>query len=105
MRAIDGDALMSSIEPIIEAEEQIYGRASWRFATKCRSAIEDAPTIEPERKTGKWEKREVSRVKAIDEWQSARCSVCGLYHTTPYLYYFKNYNYCPNCGADMRGEG
>ena len=40
----------------------------------------------------------------IEQWQSARCSVCGKYHTTPYVYYFDNFNYCPNCGADMRGE-
>ena len=39
----------------------------------------------------------------IEEWQSARCSVCGKYHTTPYLYYFDDYNYCPNCGAKMKG--
>lgn len=60
-------------------------------------------TIE-ERKTGKWEEREVLSEKVIDEWQSARCSVCGRYHTTPYMYYFDNYSFCPNCGADMRGE-
>ena len=36
------------------------------------------------------------------EWQSARCSVCKQYLTTPYMYYFTHYNYCPNCGADMR---
>lgn len=39
----------------------------------------------------------------IEEWQSAKCSVCGKYHTTPYLYYFDDYNYCPNCGARMKG--
>ena len=65
--------------------------------------IANSPTIE-ERKTGKWEEREVSSEKVIDEWQSARCSVCGKYHTTPYMYFFHDYNYCPNCGADMRGE-
>ena len=42
--------------------------------------------------------------KAIEEWQSARCSVCGKYHTTPYMYYFDEFKYCPNCGAEMRGE-
>ena len=61
------------------------------------------PTIE-ERKTGKWEERKVSSEKVIDEWQSARCSVCGKYHTTPYMYYFDSFSFCPNCGADMRGE-
>ena len=39
----------------------------------------------------------------IEEWQSARCSVCGKYHTTPYLYYFDNFNFCPNCGSQMEG--
>lgn len=59
--------------------------------------LERMPTIE--RKTGKWEEREVLTEKVIDEWQSARCSVCGKYHTTPYMYYFDNYSFCPNCGA------
>lgn len=61
------------------------------------------PTIE-ERKTGKWQERKVLSEKVIDEWQSARCSVCGRYHTTPYMYYFDDYSYCPNCGARMEGE-
>ena len=39
----------------------------------------------------------------IEEWQSARCSVCGKYHTTPYMYYFNDFAYCPSCGAKMKG--
>lgn len=35
--------------------------------------------------------------------QSAVCNKCNRYHTTPYSYYFDNYNFCPHCGADMRG--
>ncbi len=69
-----------------------------------RQTILALPSAQPERKTGKWEEKEVSSDKVIDEWQSARCSVCGLYHTTPYMYFFDNYKFCPNCGADMRGE-
>lgn len=38
----------------------------------------------------------------IDRWQSAKCSNCGTYHTTPYMYYFKKFKFCPNCGAAMR---
>lgn len=37
----------------------------------------------------------------IEFWQSAKCSVCGRYHTTPYLYYFDMFKYCPNCGSAM----
>ena len=58
---------------------------------------------DPEQKTGEWMEKEVFLTKehGIDSWQSARCSVCNKYHTTPYLYYFDNFNYCPNCGASM----
>ncbi len=53
-------------------------------------------------KKGKWTERIVIEDrKAIEEWQSARCSVCGKYHTTPYMYYFDYFAYCPNCGALM----
>ena len=53
---------------------------------------------------GKWTERKADPdITTIDEWQSARCSNCGRYHTTPYIYYFKNYSYCPNCGAKMEG--
>lgn len=57
-------------------------------------------------KRGQWTERHVDYASdcAIDEVQTARCSVCGLYHTTPYLYGFTDYAYCPNCGAKMDGE-
>ena len=52
---------------------------------------------------GKWVEKEVfeNRDFPIYSWQSARCSICGKYHTTPYEYYFDNFNYCPNCGSKM----
>lgn len=54
---------------------------------------------------GKWEEREVFTAKGnVDMLQSAFCPVCKRYHTTPYSYYFTVYNYCPNCGADMREQ-
>ena len=56
---------------------------------------------------GEWEDREVFNDTdddhIVEEWQSARCSVCGKYHTTPYMYYFDDFNFCPNCGARMKG--
>lgn len=53
---------------------------------------------------GKWADKEVIHKRCIEEWQSARCSVCGKYHTTPYMYYFDDFKFCPNCGAKMDGE-
>lgn len=60
-----------------------------------------------EPKEGTWEEKETFCVTdddpIISQWQSARCSECGKYHTTPYMYYFNNYNFCPNCGSRMKG--
>ena len=59
-----------------------------------------------EREHGEWMEKKVVDYEetTIDQWQSARCSVCDRYHTTPYMYYFDDFNFCPNCGADMRKE-
>ena len=40
--------------------------------------------------------------KGIDAWQSAKCPYCNTYLTTPYMYSFHDYNFCPTCGCDMR---
>lgn len=54
-------------------------------------------------KQGKWLEKKVVDIDetSIDYWQSAKCSVCGRYHTTPYMYFFSDYPYCPMCGAKM----
>lgn len=57
-------------------------------------------SAEPERKKGKW-------IEQDDSWDGVyyECSVCKEAYTlidgTPSD---NNYNFCPNCGADMRGE-
>lgn len=70
------------------------------------SVCDDYPVHESSQAKGKWLEREVHGKGNVDieEWQSAKCSACGRYHTTPYMYYYTDYNYCPNCGADMREE-
>ena len=102
MRLIDADAL---IEILAEMQGLCQTKAALVQNSKIWQQVKNMPTIEPEQRTGKWIDREViDKKNVIEEWQSARCSVCGRYHTTPYMYYFDSYNYCPNCGADMRGE-
>lgn len=74
-----------------------------------REAFSRVPTADVvERKRGKWEEMKVihkdEAEDLIEEWQSCRCSVCGRYHTQPYMYYFDKPNFCSWCGADMRKE-
>lgn len=54
-----------------------------------------------ETRSGEWVEREVW-YGDVQEWQSAKCSVCGKYHTTPYRYYFGKYEFCPHCGVKMK---
>lgn len=90
MRLIDADTLVPKLKIICEGEKQIYGRESWGFAIKCLTAVEDASTFEPERKKGKW-------IDKSDDIYGAwnYCSVCGEQA-------IDLYDFCPNCGADMR---
>lgn len=76
----------------------------WVRYRAVEQVIKESPSVTPKQERGKWEEKAVSDEKVIDEWQSARCSACGKYHTAPYMYYFNNYNYCPNCGARMTEE-
>ena len=56
-------------------------------------------TVKPEQKRGKWiEDRLVSTGGGT--YGVRRCSECEAYYQDVGY----GYNYCPNCGADMRGD-
>lgn len=89
MRLVDADALLNdiceSLNQMTNIGIAVDGEWLWG---KLNDALDNAPTIEPQRIKGKW-------------INNCRCSVCG--------YSDKNYsdapnNFCPVCGADMRGE-
>ena len=79
-----------------------YDETFWIDYKRVIDIIENLPTAEPEQK-GEWLEKEVfdNVDYEIPEWQTEKCSVCGKYHTTPYMYNFSTYKYCPNCGAEM----
>ena len=62
----------------------------------CWSVIRSVPPAQPERKRGKW----LPENRTMDAFWV--CSACGF----PSEAHAANiiYNFCPNCGADMRGE-
>ena len=99
-RYIDANKLKKSLSipcaSIIEIGETIIAQ------------IDDQPTADVrENVKGEWIDCEVVHDRKdakITDWQQARCSVCGKWHTTPYMYSWYHFEYCPNCGADMRGE-
>ena len=60
--------------------------------------IEDIslPSAQPERKTGRW----IPHEDEDGEHYGDKCSECGEWYVMPY----GKTNFCPNCGANMRGE-
>lgn len=60
-------------------------------------------SVEPERKKGEWVRwyEEIERDTCKEFIPHCKCSECGTEydsHTVKFI------NFCPNCGADMRGE-
>ena len=93
MRLIDADALIKELNnshfpgaPYVDAGISIA------IGKVC-----DAPTIEPERKTGKWGCGD-------DMFEYAICSSCKWDSGEAWEYALKHFKFCPNCGAKMEGE-
>lgn len=82
-RLIDADKL----EPDAEYDDGEY----WAYSI---TQIENAPTIEPERKMGRWINVNDGKWNTIEV---LKCSVCGEIDNRMY----KTDNFCPNCGARM----
>ena len=53
-----------------------------------------------------WQEKEVYNISdtVISEVQSARCPHCKKILTTPYLYYFDEFPFCPSCGKRVSGK-
>ena len=105
---VDGDKLMMCLSDWWYSS---FGEVETEEAKAIRAVLDKVEEIirqyeVPEytdREKGEWTDREIVRNHPIDEWQSARCGKCGKYHTTPYMYYYTEYAYCPDCGASMIG--
>lgn len=82
MRLIDADELTEMV---------------WRERLDTRERIANLvarqPTIKSMVKHGKW-----------DGYICSECNVCADYFISGDFYFDKKPDYCPNCGADMRGE-
>ena len=89
----------------------IYRETARRIIDSPRSreqmltVLRCTPSVQPERKTGKWLMNGEKCGELI--W---RCSECNVEEIVPTLTSFisgityPQWSFCPNCGADMRGE-
>ena len=98
MRLIDADAFKEYIRGACKEMSHVYkdgGKWAKQITDDFCMDIDEQPTIE-ERKKGKWRRRLVDCGFNAD-WH---CSRCGWKTSLEE----HGYNFCPNCGADMRGE-
>ena len=99
MRPIDADALKAILERYRECNSALvddYSEGKFEAYSLSIAEINDAPTIEPDRPKGEWVKFELGNI--LDP--QYKCPVCGDVFNP-----IVPYNFCPNCGADMRKEG
>ena len=94
MRLIDADALKAEWpEPTDWMDrDQTLCHITW-----FRAVIDNMPTIDPV-KHGRWIKAERQGCWSYADVYK-QCSECGKV-----TFLAEKMNYCPNCGADMRGE-
>lgn len=87
MRTIDADAFDATMyEAWMNCE--ITNEEWFHF----REMIKAEPTIEPQRMRGRWIDKSEGRIEGA--WPY--CSVCDDMSV-------ERFDFCPNCGADMRG--
>ena len=84
--AVIRDAVLQAVSKGCQEWRGIYGR--------CEELINDLPSVTV-RQTGKWIEHEHNGMHYIE------CSQCRVWFLR---YYLVRNSFCPNCGAEMRGD-
>lgn len=71
-----------------------YGKKIPTYAIRVKNAIEQLPSAQPKRKTGRWLIRKFG--------DTAQCSECGMFFSD--VYDLENSDaFCRHCGTKMEG--
>lgn len=87
-----------------DSDEQMWDSGCWIRYKMFERILNSMPSVQPERKTGHWE-RHVTRHGddisgfVVHEWI---CSECGGQANVNAWRMYDLTDFCPNCGADMR---
>lgn len=97
MDVISRRAVIDALDALCDRECEYSKKQRSFMCGACRlgsafDVIDELPSIQPQRMRGKW---------IPQGWNDTycKCSCCDAMYVTAEI----PYNYCPNCGADMRG--
>lgn len=102
MRAIDADDFGNRMYHEVfekDTDMQKWDSGCWVRYKLFENVLREQPTIEPQRKKGKWIDRGWSGDGRGNSWHEWECSECK--HITKGA----KWDFCPHCGADMREDG
>lgn len=99
MRCIDADILSDALRYLTLGETDVV-----RATMKITHYVSRMPTADV-RENGEWEEIEVIAdaydISGVKTWASKmKCDQCG-FTTIAVEGHFSQYNFCPNCGAQM----
>ena len=95
------------LEQAIENQVMVVNDEYWRgwnnALDKVVELIEGAPSVIPKPKEGEW----IYGEHDVAMCDGYRCDRCGFFVPWDYEHklidFIKDYNFCPNCGAKMKG--
>lgn len=97
------DNLVSRQAAIDEFEKELSAKYNKREMAigfvGVKSIIDTLPSVQPEQKKGKWITEPYNLENDIWAHRCSNCLKVAMLGGNDI-----NLNYCPNCGADMRGE-
>ena len=96
MRLIDADELECVYAILPQDTSEDYKEGYGDGMNYVLDIIDDLPTIGPV-KHGRWKREVLGSTSGYGTTVMYQCSECERMAIS-------GYNYCPNCGADMRGE-
>ncbi len=104
MRPIDADALMQDViahsYPLTNAFS-VGGVDDGMFVKGIQQVVDEQPTLDVAPVVhGEWIFEKGDGTTCVDGWICTNCKH-GFHTNVPY---FEGFNYCPNCGAKMKGE-
>lgn len=91
---ISRQKVLDAIQQRADRVDSVYS-AFWEGLIIAQDIVKNVPSAEPERKKGEWID---GKPYVNSHWRV--CSVC--HESAPES--SGGYHFCPNCGAEMRGE-